>query len=394
MLPLDAAFAILTDAARPLPAQSVPLAEAAGHWLAAPVIAAIDAPRADVSTMDGYAVRHAVTDDAGVRVIGEARPGHPHPGMLEEGEAVRLFTGAPIPRGTDRVIMQERAGRDGDLVRFTGHTADPAFIRRRGSDFVAGTAIIAAGTRLTAGALIAAAAADVAEVAVVRRPRVTLLATGDELVTPGAARADAHAIPDSLTIGLAAAIEQWGGAVTERALLPDHLPGLRQAATRARADADVIVVTGGASVGAHDHARTMFGDGLSLLLDKVAVKPGKPVWLATAGEGGPIILGLPGNPGSAYVTARLFLAPLLVGLGGGDPQAVLAWQDLPLAAPLPSVGDRDLMTRAQLLGGALHPLGNQDSGAQAALALATHLIWQRAGASAACQGQLVKALAL
>ena len=394
MLSLDEAFAIVGAAANPLGPEMVALAEASGRRLAAPVVAAVDAPRADVSTMDGYALRTADLGAGPLRVIGEARPGHPHPGQLAPGEAVRLFTGAPLPAGADRVVMQERAVRSGAMVTISGAAADPGFVRSQGSDFRRGAVILPPGTLLTPGALIAAAAADSAMLSVWRRPRAVLIATGDELVAPGSARAEPHAIADSLTPGLVAAMTLWGAAVIDTVLLPDHLPGLRIAAARAVAEADIVIVTGGASVGAHDHARAMFGDGLAMLIDKVAVKPGKPVWLARSGEGGPLVLGLPGNPGSAYVTARLFLAPLLAGLGGGDPAALLDWQALPLAAPLPPVGDRDLMSRARLIDGALHPLGNQDSGAQGALAQATHLVWQRAGAAGAAAGARLPSLCL
>lgn len=394
MLTLDHALSIIVEIAAPLGEEVVALAGAAGRRLAAPVTAAIDAPRADVSTMDGYAVRAADLFGTALPIVGEARPGHPHPGGIGPGEAVRLFTGAPLPTGADRVIMQERGQRDRDRVTLTGADSDPLFIRRRASDFAAGDPILPAGTILTPGALIAAAAADAKDVTVWRMPRVGLLATGDELVAPGTARDEQHLLPDSLSYGLGAAMARWGGAVIDTSLLPDHLPTLRSAAARALAEADIVVVTGGASVGAHDHARAMFGERLTMLIDKVAVKPGKPVWLARSGAGGPLIIGLPGNPGSAYVTARLFLAPLLAGLGGGDPLDMLTWQELPLGAALPPVGDRDLMTRAQLIDGTLHPLDNQDSGAQAALALATHLIWQRAGAVRAEAGALARALAI
>jgi molybdopterin molybdotransferase len=395
MQTLHHALSIVIDLASPLGAERLSLPSAAGRRLAAPVRAAIDAPRGRVSTMDGYAVRSAnLAEATPLRIIGEARPGYPHPGTIAAGEAVRLFTGAPIPEGADRVVMQERGVRDGDLVTLSEAIADPVFVRARASDFAAGDVLLAAGTLITPGAIIAAAGADIAEVDVWRQPRVSLLATGDELVPAGSACFEPYAIPDSLTPGLVAAIVDWGGAVIDSALLPDHLPTLRQAAARALAEADVVVVTGGASVGAHDHARAMFGDDLTMVIDKVAVKPGKPVWLARAREGGPLILGLPGNPGSAYVTARLFLAPLLTGLAGGDPAAMLAWADLPLRAPLRPVGDRDLMTRARQIDGALHPLDNQDSGAQAALALATHLIWQRAGSGCVGAGEFVRGLTI
>ncbi len=400
MLSLDHALTIICQAATPLGTETVLLAHAAGRRLAAPVIAAINAPRADVATMDGYAMRAAdLADDAPLTIIGEARPGHPHPGAVLSRQAVRLFTGAPVPAGTDKVVMQERATASGDQVRFCGAAADPVFIRRAGSDFAAGHQVLAAGIILTPGALIAAAAADADQVTIWRRPRIAVLATGDELVAPGSAHSEAHAIPDSLTPGLTAAIAGWGGQIIDTALLPDHLPTLRAAAARALAEADVIVVSGGASVGAHDHARAMFGDRLAPLIDKVAVKPGKPVWLARANDAGavdsgPLILGLPGNPGSAFVTARLFLAPLLAGCGGGDPLSVLAWQDVPLGATLPPAGDRDLMVRARLSEGEIVPVDNQDSGAQAALALATHLIWHRAGSAALPRAALVKSLSL
>ena len=184
---------------------------------------------------------------------------------------------------------------------------------------------------------------------------------------------------------------EYGGEVLDRARLKDDPVALEQAAARALEQADVIVVTGGASVGEKDFAKSMFaGHGLELIFEKVAIKPGKPVWMGRAK--GRLVVGLPGNPTSALVTARLFLAPLIAGLAGGDPAAAQAWRLEPLMGELPDTGERDTFVRGASTSGGVAPLSNQDYGAQTALASADRLIRRNAGGLHAGPGVTVEVL--
>ncbi|WP_057884170.1 molybdopterin molybdotransferase MoeA [Tsuneonella troitsensis] len=370
MISFDQAMRHIADVARPIGSETVPLSRAAGRTLSAAVVAQVDSPPADCSAMDGYAVREADLPGS-LRVMGKSFAGRGFDRPLEPGCAVRIFTGAPVPHGADRVIIQERAEPAGDRVIVPLLTDEASHIRRRGSDFRAGQALLGAGTVLTPRALVAAAAADRGEVDVWRKPRVVVLATGDELAQPGQARDRPGAIPESVSYGVAALVNQSGGQTVAIRRLGDNIEDLERAAGEALADADLIVVTGGASVGEKDFAKRMFEmHGLELLFSKVAIKPGKPIWLGRARER--LILGLPGNPTSAMVTARLMLVPLVTGISGGSPAH--AWEDLPLAGDLAPCGERETFTRGRWTAAGVVPLHNQDSSAQHALVEADYLI--------------------
>jgi molybdopterin molybdotransferase len=381
----DEAAALVAEAAKPLGTERIPLAAAKGRVLAAPVVAQVDAPPADVSAMDGYAVRDADLPGR-LRVAGESFPGRGHEVPLDAGQCVRIFTGAPVPAGADRVVIQEEVRRDGDTALF--ESPGPArHIRRRGSDFACGDLLLEAGRQLDARALVAAAGADLAQVDVWRRPRLVVIGTGDELAEPGTARATPGAIPESVSLGVAAFAEDWGGEVVARKRLDDDLPMLEREAAEALEIADVVVVTGGASVGERDYAKAMFEPtGLSLIFSKVAIKPGKPVWFGRAG--GALVVGLPGNPNSALVTARLLLAPLLAGLTGRAP--VLRWRRARLKEAIGPTGTRETFHRAAWTGEGVRVLSNQDSGAQSTLAAADLLVRRAAGAPALAAGALVE----
>lgn len=393
LIDFDTAVARLPGPEARLGSERVPLGRAGGRVLAEPLHAPYDSPRQPTSAMDGYAVCDATTAPGqSLRVIGESRAGQGLAGRVGPGQAVRIFTGAPLPDGADRCIVQEHARREGDRVEFTPGYGPGWHVRATGSDFAAGTLLLGAGTRLSPTAMVAAAAADVASVSVAIRPRVAIVGTGDELAPPGSAAARPGAIPESVSFGVAAMVVEAGGTVVQRATGRDDLPSLQQLAGTLLEAADLVIVTGGASVGDHDLARPMFAPyGLELPIDKVAIKPGKPVWLGRAG--GRWVLGLPGNPTSALVTATLFLRPLLAALLGQDPRSVLRWRRLPLAAPLPAVSDRETFVRARWEDEGLVPLGNQQSGAQAALAAADWLIRRPLGSAAAEPGETVSALA-
>lgn len=405
MIGFDEATGLISAVANPRTAETVALAEAAGRVLAAPVVARIAAPVADVSAMDGYALREAdLALDAALEVIGESFPGAGFTGPLSPMQAVRIFTGAPVPPGADRVVVQELAVREGKWVRFSEMPGKGTHIRGKGCDFTVGATLLEAGTCLTPGALVAAAGADQAALSVWQRPRLFVVSTGDELVPPGMAAERPGTIPESVSPGVAALAAEWGAQVVGMRHVADDLAGMQTAATEIAGLADVIIVTGGASVGERDFSRRMFEPlGLEMIFAKVTIKPGKPVWLARlcnerrlnerrANEKGPLILGLPGNPTSALVTARLFLAPLLAGLSGRAADVALRWRHVPLASSLKACGDRETFTRAKWQGNSAVVLSDQDSGAQRALAEAELLIRQRAGDPALKEGEAVEVL--
>ena len=393
MLSFDEALALLEQAIVPLGSEEVALADAAGRTLARDVVAQIDAPRSDVSIMDGYAVRQSDIGKTPLRVVGEVRPGMPLGRALGDGQAARIFTGAPIPQGADCVIMQEYAQAEGSTVTFAKGHGPANHIRPRASDFAQSDTLLSAGTRLTPQALLAAAAADSSTVEVGRTPSLTIIATGDELAAPGKASATPSAIPDSASIGVAALAQRYGARILRTIRAHDDLDTLSDLASQALDEADCVVVIGGASVGKHDLAKPMFEHvGLDLAFSKLAIKPGRPVWLGTARD--TPVLGLPGNPTSALVCARLFLAPLLGLMQGAPLMRDLASALLPTAGDLPDNGPRETFLRARLTPVGLTLTDNRYSGAQAALSQADWLIRRAPEALAIQSGSLVPALSL
>jgi molybdopterin molybdotransferase len=395
MISFDQAIAIIRSAARPLGTETVALREAAGRVLAAPVIAAIDSPRANVSAMDGYAVRGADLSGfpATLQIAGESFPGEGWAGTVMPGTGVRIFTGAPLPQGADRMVIQEQVRRDGESAIIDCDPGPTTWVRLRGKDFGAGDELLLAGRLLDPAALIAAAGADVAEVEVFVRPRLALLSTGDELVDPGEARMTALAVPDSASLGVAALATQWGGQVVSRARQCDDLAALKTAAAESVASADIIVVIGGASVGERDFAKAMFEPlGLELLFAKISIRPGRPAWLGRVGD--TLVLGLPGNPTSALVTARLLLAPLLAAMQGRPVEQALAWEPARLATPLPPCDLRETFHRARIISGDVSLVDFQESHAQKALAQADILVRQIANSPASHSGEIVRVLRL
>jgi molybdopterin molybdotransferase len=393
MISFDEAVELIRSVAKPRASETVTLANAAGRVLARPVVAQIDSPRSDASAMDGYAVREADLDSlpASLKVIGESFVGSGFDGSVAPGTCTRIFTGARVPPGADRVVIQENVRRDGGLAIIDEHPGSAAHVRRRGSDFATGDELLAAGRRIDPRAIVAAAAADLAKLEVYRRPRLQILSTGDELAEPGTARSRADAIPESVSLGVAALAEQWGAECLGRTILRDDLSSMQTAAAAALTAAEVIVVTGGASVGEKDFAKAMLEPlGLDLVFSTVSIKPGKPAWLGRVGE--KLVMGLPGNPTSALVTARLFLAPLIAGLTGRPIERALAWRSIPLASPLGDCAARETFHRARLVGGAAEILSFQDSSAQKALAQADLLVRQRANAPAMAPGELGEVL--
>src|SRR5437868_7274671 len=267
VISFDEALALIAEAAKPFGTETVFLAEAHGFRLAEPVIAQVDSPPRDVSAMDGYAVREAELPGR-LPVAGTAWPGGKTL-SLAPGSCIRIFTGGPVPDGADRIVIQEEVARDGDMAAF-GEAGGARHIRKRGADFALGTMLLDVGRRLDPRALVAAAGADLGELEVWRQPQLAIFGTGDELAEPGRARERPGAIPESLLPGIAALAEEAGGSIVMSRRLKDNLPELVQMAGWAMERANLVVVTGGASVGEKDYAKAMFAPhGLELIFSKV-----------------------------------------------------------------------------------------------------------------------------
>ncbi len=393
MLDFDAAQARLITEIIPLPSESVPLADAQGRVLAQPLAARIGAPRADVSAMDGYAVvEDQLPLGMTLNVIGESAAGRPFDGKIAPGQAVRISTGAAVPDRTARVVIQEDVARDGDVIRIAVDPGSSRHIRSANGDFSAGDLLLDAGTMLGPRHMVVAAAADYTNLTVSRIPRVAILATGDELAPPGTAHLSSNALAESVSFGVGAMARSLGAEIVRSLRAQDNLGQLEALAGELLDGVDVAIVTGGASVGDHDLAKPMFAPlGPEAIFSKVAIKPGKPVWLSRIG--GQYVLGLPGNPTSAMVTARLFLAPLLAALTGQSTPQSLIWRRLPLATSIRATGDRETFLRARWGDNGLEPLERQDSGQQLVLAQADWLIRCPAHQGPLPVGTIVTALA-
>lgn len=374
----------------PAPAEeTVPLSEADGRVLARAVVALRDQPPFDASAMDGWAVRLADVGEAAVLlIVGESAAGRGHETLLGPGEAVRIFTGAPVPAGADRVVIQEEARREGDRVHL-GPAGGGANIRPRGGDFRAGDVLLEPGVRLDPWRLSLAAAAGRASLHVARRPRVAILATGEELAAPGS-EAGPFQIYESGGVGLSAMIARWGGEPVRLTPAGDDEAAI--AAAVAGADADLVVTVGGASVGDYDLVKpALAGLGLSLEVETVNIRPGKPTWFGVLGDGR-LVLGLPGNPASAFVCAELFLKPLVRTFQGAA--AGPAMTRARLAEALPTNGPREHWMRARLVPNGVTAFADQDSSLVTVFAAADVLLRRRAGATAAEVGEEVDILPL
>jgi len=382
-LPLDEAQARLLALAPAIPVEWRDAADAAGYFLAEPLLARRDQPAAPLSAMDGYAMRAA--DLPGPwKLVGESAAGNPFAGMVGAGEAVQISTGAVVPPGADMVLVKEDTGVDGRTLNLCGTPPDPTgrHIRPRGMDFADGDAILPAGWRIEAAAIGLALAAGHERLPVRRAIRLTVIDGGDELAAPGTVPG-LHQIPASNGPMLAALATRLPVVATRIGPVPDRLDALIAAFEAAR-DADVIVTSGGASVGDHDLIRpALAAMGVEIDFWRVGIKPGKP--LLVARRGAQVILGLPGNPASAWVTGFLFLLPLLrTALGAAAPLPRTI--PIPLATPMPKGGGRMEFLRAHWDGArvALDPL--QDSGALSPLARSNALIVRAAGADPAPAG--------
>ena len=298
--------------------ETLKLDAADGRVLARDVQARLTQPPFDASAMDGYALRAADAPEPGatLNVIGTSAAGHGFAGTVGPGETVRIFTGAPVPAGADTVLIQEDAEKlEGHAIRTTFAVAKGRHIRPRGQDFAEGETVLTAGTRLDFSRLMLIAAMNHESVEVFARPLVAILATGDELVTPGTPPGP-HQIIGSNTFGIGALVRQAGADVIDLGIVPDNRDRITAAIDKARtAHADVLVTLGGASVGDHDLVQsTLLAAGMRLDFWKIAMRPGKPLMVGELD--GMHVLGLPGNPVSSMVCGLLFLEPLLARLSG------------------------------------------------------------------------------
>ena len=382
----DALALVLADAA-PLPAEPAALVDACGRVLAADLVALRTQPPADVSAMDGYAVRAAdvATVPARLTVIGEVAAGRPFDREIGPGEAARIFTGGVMPVGADTVVIQEVTSRDGDVVTLKRPAAKSHNVRPEGLDFKAGATLLAKGHRLTARDIALAGAMNHPTVPVHLRPRMAVLATGDELVPPGTPPAPGE-IVSSNGLTLMAIGNREGADALDLGIAPDRLDATIAAVRRAReAGVDVLVTTGGASVGDYDFVQRAFAaEGVALSFWKVALRPGRP--LMHGRLGGTQVLGLPGNPVSSFVCAMLFLVPLLRRLAGRTDLS-LPIELAVLGSALPANDERTDYIRATLAttpDGAMvaTPFPRQDSSMLVPLARADCLVIREPFASA------------
>jgi molybdopterin molybdotransferase len=335
LMPVAEALARVLAGAEPLAAEAVPLAQAHGRVLAADVAALRTQPPADVSAMDGYAVRSidVAKTPAKLKLVGEVAAGHPFRGTVGAGEAARIFTGGVLPPGTDTIVIQENTVREGDAVVITVASGKGKHVRVEGLDFKRGAVLLTKGRRLSDRDLALAAAMNHPTVPVHRCPKVALLATGDELIMPGDTPGFGQIVYSNGYATLALARRE-GCEVVDLGIVPDRLAETAAGVRRAReVGADILVTSGGASVGDYDLVReALAAEGLALSFWKVALRPGRPMM---HGRLGPMhVLGLPGNPVSAYVCAVLFLLPLIRQLAGRSdvapaPETVRLGRDLP-----------------------------------------------------------------
>ncbi|MEZ5751521.1 MAG: molybdopterin molybdotransferase MoeA [Paracoccaceae bacterium] len=381
----------LALATRPPEAEDVPLIAAAGRTLLAPARTTRAQPPFASAAMDGYAVRDAeVAIGARFTIVGESAAGHRWDGTLSPGQAVRIFTGAPVPEGADHVVIQEDTARDGDVITLQPNLGQGPNIRPAGADFPADFTLNAPRV-LTPSDLALLAAMNVPQVTVAKRPRVMLLATGDELVMPGQVPGADQIIASNI-FALKAMVDAAGGEGVILPIAPDDRAALH-AAMAAMAQADVAVTIGGASVGDYDLVGQVGEElGLERAFYKISMRPGKPL-IAGSFAGGTPYLGLPGNPVSAIVTGHLFLVPLVRRLLG---QSSVMPIEVPatLAADTGPTGPRTHYMRAHLANGVVTPFPRQDSSLLSVLTEANCLLVRPLGDGPRQAGETVRVLPL
>lgn len=398
MLTVDEALARITGAFRTLPSEQVALPDGLGRVLAEDVAARLTQPPAAVSAMDGYAVRAVDVADAPteLELIGMSQAGLGFAGALEPGTCVRIFTGAPVPDGADAIVIQEDTEADAKRITIKQGATSGADIRPAGLDFTEGQVLIEAGRRLTARDLGLAASMNVPWLKVRRRPRIAIMATGDELVMPGEPMSEAQII-SSNSIALTAYVRVLGGEPINVGIARDTVESFREVLAGA-AGADILVTIGGASVGDFDLVRQVLGeDGLNLDFYKIAMRPGKPLIFGHLGD--VAVLGLPGNPVSAGVCSAIYLRAAMAVMLGLDAEALPDRTVARLGRDLPANGIREDYMRALLSTDAegqlvASPFGRQDSAMMANFAKADCLVIRPIDAPPAKTGEVVPILRL
>lgn len=379
MLTLEEARAKILAAVPRLGEETVALDDLCGRVLAEDVLASGPLPPFDYSAMDGYALV-AAEHAPSMPVIGESRAGGPLPAVLAPGAAARILTGAPIPPRADAVVPQEDVVREGDTIAIAARPTPGKHIRRQGEDLAAGALALARGTRLSAGHIALLATVDRASARVAKKPRVTIVSTGDELREPGS-----PARPGSIVDGnsyMLTALCRSAGAIARRVRVGDELDATR-AAIREALDGDLILTVGGVSVGDHDYVRdALAAEGVALGFWKVAIKPGKPLAFGRKDE--KLVLGLPGNPAAAFVTFLTFGAPLLRAMTG-DARATTPVRARLLRARR-GTENRTELARARLHGDTVELFDNQASGAVTGLAWCDALAVLPANTSSFAEG--------
>ncbi|HVR56985.1 MAG TPA: gephyrin-like molybdotransferase Glp [Pseudolabrys sp.] len=378
LMPVAEALQRVLADARALPAETVKLNDAFGRVLTENVIALRTQPPAAVSAMDGYAVRavDVATTPVTLKVIGEVAAGRPFAGQIGQGQAARIFTGGVMPTGSDTVVIQELTTRTGDSVTIQKPTAKNRNVRAQGIDFARDQVLLRKGRRLTDRDLMLAAAMNHPGLRVHRRPKVAVLGTGDELVPPGSTPGPGE-IVYSNGFALSALAHDEGAEVHDLGIARDRVEDIVAGVRRAReSSADILVTTGGASVGEHDLVqRALAAEGLNLSFWRVALRPGRPMMHGRLG--GMQVLGLPGNPVSSFVCAFLFLVPLIRCLAGRQDVEQMP-EPARLGSDLPANDERADFLRATLTPGVdgliATPLPDQDSSLMAALAKADCLL--------------------
>lgn len=391
MISLDEALARILAHAAPLNSEILPLAKALGRTLAAPIAAKTNQPPFTASAMDGYAVR-AKDVDAGttLEMVGTSQAGSGMDTEIGPGQCARIFTGAPVPSGADAVIMQEKTTADGASIVFEAPVEVGNNIRTKGRDFALDQEVLAIGDQLTPAAIALAASAGAGDISTHRLPHIAVLATGDELVPPGVALGPGQ-ITASNSIALSALFAPFANLVDDLGIASDDEADLSARLKAAlESDADVIITTGGASVGDHDIVQPVLKSlGVEIDFWKIAMRPGKPLMFGKKGD--TLVFGLPGNPVSAMVTAITVVLPALRALAGA-PQ--LPAMRLPLAAPLAANGARRHFIRGiiSVKGdgiSAVRPLLETDSAHLSSLTKANALIIHREDAPAQPTGEIV-----
>lgn len=374
-LPLEEALARMMASIDPLPPKPMPLLQADGCVLAQDCIAQLTKPPFAVSAMDGYAVPVAPSPGATFQVVGEVPAGGTYQQPLGPKEAVRIFTGAPVPEGTSHVLIQEDALRDGDTLSVAKNAGKGENIRAAGGDFTTGDVLIHAGTQLAPQHLGLAASANHAELFVHPKPRIAIMMNGDELSWPGGTLSDSSMIASN-GFALATLAQRMGAELADLTLLADDQTRIEQYI--AASDADILVTIGGASVGDYDLIRpALQANGYALDFPKVALRPGKPTLFGHKGQ--QTALGLPGNPVSSFVSAMIFLRPLIAKLAARDPNLLLAFHTGKLGVDVPTNGPRAHFMRArETAPGTFTPVKSQDSSLLRLLSAADALLYRPA----------------